>query len=315
MKCRILPLVLATGFSFFQAVNAQDGGAVSKWGTDYQQSVNLAKENGKDVLLVFTAGDDIKICKVFDNDILNQPAFTDLMSTKFELVRLEYPTNDKEQPLNLKVQNNLLKRAYRISGYPVILATDTEGRPFGMNGFQPVKPDEYAGMMITMADTKAMRDEKFAQAAAATGVEKAKIMAEAIPQLPGNLMGRYYRPQMQVVIDNDPKNETGMAETFRRVLADVDYSQKMESLGQDVQWGKMIELTEQYIADNKLEGVDKQKALLNKFAVQQRQKNLPGAIETLIQVKDIDEESPFGKQAIKVLESLRAQKLQENLVE
>ena len=298
----------------FQPSQAQNEAGVGLWTKNYETAIAEAKSAGKDLILVFTSNSDVKICQVLDRDILNQPAFTGPMSEKYTLVRLNFPREKMDQPINEKVQNDLLKRAYRISGFPTVIATDTEGRPFGMNGYQPVKPDEYAATMLSMRETKKRRDEKFAVAKAVGGLEKAKLLAEGIPVLPGNLMGRYYRPQMEALVENDPNNETGVVEKYSRILADVTYSQQMEVLGNDVQWGKMVKLTDRYIIDNKLESVEKQRALMNKFGVQRRQKDIANSIATLIEVVKIDPKSASGKQAAKVLENLRAQKLQEDLL-
>ncbi|NNE90917.1 MAG: thioredoxin family protein [Verrucomicrobiales bacterium] len=297
---------------FSTSVTAQEPAAVSKWTQNYEAAVKSAQEQKRPMILLFTASSYVKICEILDRDVLYQTEFTDAVAPSFELVRLEFPRNDPQDP-KVKAQNLFLRQAYRIQGYPTLLVTDSEGRPFGMNGYQPVTAADYAKVMNSMLDTLKVRDSKFAEAEKAEGVKKAKLLAEGIPELPGNLLGRYYREQIETVIANDPENTTGVVDAYQRLLADVDYSKEMETLAQDVQWTKMLKRTDQYISDHNLEGVEKQRALMNKVGVYQQLKDLPSSVKILIEIVNINPETDPGKMAAKSLDRIRAQKLEADL--
>lgn len=282
------------------------------WTTDYQSARKRAIAEKKDLLLVFTASDWIKICQIYDRDIINQKAFTDLVEPKFVPVRFDFPKHTSQSP-SLRAQNNLFMQAYRVTGFPTLMLTDTEGRPYAVNGYQPITPEEYGKIVLAMEETRVQRDEMFAQAAKAEGIEKAKLLVKAVPRLPGNLAARYYRPQLDEIIASDPGNETKAVPHLQKMIADVDYSNRMREMSSKVEWSKMIELTNQYITENQLAGAEKQKALFNKVGVYQKQGRTADLIATLLEIVKIDEKTPHGQRAQGILDRFRAEKLQEEM--
>lgn len=284
----------------------------SPWTEDYAAAVKQARAEDKDLLVVFTGTDWIEICQVFHDEILTAPDFLEAASEHFVFVKLEFP-RDNRLPRGLAQQNQLLRDAYRVRGFPTVVLTDPDGRPFGLNGYQPVTPAQYAGQMLSIRKAFETRRKTAAEAEGLEGLARAEKLAAGIPELPGNLSARYYREAMEEVVSLDPRNELKMTPGFRKLIADVDYSAEMQRLAADVQWGRMIELTDSYIRDNRLEGASLQKALLNKAGVQDRQANLEGRIGTLLAIVKIDPESGYGKEAQRQLDALRAEKLEEDL--
>ncbi|MCB1234355.1 MAG: thioredoxin family protein [Verrucomicrobiae bacterium] len=282
------------------------------WHENYDTARQKAAAAGKDLLVVFTGADWIEMCKIFDRDILFQTNFTDVILPKFELVRLDFP-KQTPQSAKLKSQNQLLMRAYRVTGFPTVILTDVEGRPYGVNGYQPLTPSKYAQIIDAMRQTRVIRDRFFEKAEAAAGVEKAKLLVQGIPNLPGNLPARYYRAQLDAVIANDPDNSTGKVTLYRRFIADVEYSDTMAKLSRNLEWSGMLETTDAYIRDNNLQGGERQQALFNKVGVYQKQSRLEDMVRTLLEIRKIDEKSPHAKRAQEVLDNLRANKLQQDL--
>lgn len=282
------------------------------WHADYQAALALAKEQKKHLLIVFTGSDWIPLCRIYDRDILNQPEFIDAVSEHYVLVRMDYPKKTPQPPAVVQ-QNQLFMRAYRVSGFPTLMVTDLEGRPYGVNGYQPVTPANYAKVIGAMRQSATIRDQYFEKAAAASGTEKASLLAKGVPNLPGNLSARYYRAQLEEIIANDPKDETGKAAKCKRLLADVVYSDRMQELESKVEWGEMLTTTDAYIAENGLQGAERQQALLNKASVYQKQGKLADLIRTLLEIVAIDAKTPQAQQAQGALDKLRAKKLQEEL--
>lgn len=283
------------------------------WFTDYQTAHAKAVAEKKHLLLVFTGADWIALCRLFDQDILNQPAFLDWISGQFVPVRLDYPKKTIQLQATV-AQNRIFMRAYRVSSFPTVILTDTEGRPYGINGYQPVPPLNYAKVIGAMRDIATDRDALFAKAAAApAGIEKARLLVQGVPNLPGNLPARYYRPQLEEIIANDPKDETGKVAKCKRLIADVEYADAMQKLEDKVDWAGMLKLTDDYIAANALQGAEKQHALFNKVGIFQKQANLTELARSLMEIVAIDEKTPQGRQAKGALDQLRAKKLQQEL--
>lgn len=282
------------------------------WFTDYPAARQKAIDEKKHLLLVFTGSDWIPLCRIYDRDILNQPEFIDAVSEQFVLVRLDFP-KETPQPASLVAQNRLFLRAYRVTAFPTVFLTDTEGRPYGVNGYQPVTPANFAKIIGTMRQMAVVRDQYFEKASAAQGVERATLLAKGVPNLPGNLTARYYRTQLEEIIANDPNDKTGKLAKCRRLLADVAYSDQMQELEDKVEWGRMLEVTDTYIRENALQGAERQQALMNKVGVYSKQSNMAEMVRTLLEIVAVDEKTPQGRQAQSMLDKLRAKKIQEEL--
>lgn len=298
----ILPLSLLVCF----ASSAQEK---TEWTDNYESAVATARTQGKDLLLLFT-GDWIPLCQKFEESILKSDSFLEEVSEQFVLVRLNFPESNRLPPA-MAAQNQLLKDAYRIRGYPAIVLTDDTGRPYGINGFQPVTAKAYTDQILGMHNLGQEKEKARDSAKSLDGIAKAEMLIEGIPDLPGNMAASYFGEEMKAVISSDPEDSLGKSALFESLLHDADYRKSMHLLAKESKWDRMIELTDSYIADQNLSGGMLQRALLNKSSVQKQIGSSRGRIETLLQVVDIDEESPYGKEAQRQLDELRSEKMKE----
>lgn len=308
---KIALLLLSTALMLFWICPVELWGEEAPvWHTDYRLAVDEAREEKKKLLIVFTGAEWIDICRTFQDDILSREAFMDTVSARFSLLNLEYP-KDNKLPRQEAVQKSLLRDAYRVKGFPTVVLTDLQGRPFGLNGFQPLSAEEYAQQIL---DIDLIHEEKLAaltEAKTLEGAAKAKRMSEGLPDLPGNLLARYYRTELEEIIASDVDDSLKLAAGFKRLIVDIEYSQKMEEFARSSKWGEMEQLSDQYIADNKLEGVALQKALLNKAGVLGLQKKTEELRKTLDRVVVIDPTSDPGMRAKKMIEEIKEGKTSE----
>ena len=307
---KILQLSLILIFSFAMSLPGQEKTA---WTDDYAAAVETAKQQQKSLLLLFT-GDWIPLCRKFEEDILSTDHFLQEVSEHFVLVRLNFP-EDNRLPEKLAAQNQLLKDAYRIRGFPAIVLTQSDGKPFGINGFQPVTPEIFVQQILDMNEYGKQKQASREAADRLEGVGMAEALIEGIPELPGNMAARYYGDEMKKVVAADPENTLGKKEEYIEMLDDVEYSKAMQMLAKDSRWDKMIELTDSYIEERKLQGGMLQKALLNKSSVQGQMGSLRGRIESLLRVVEVDHDSGYGQEAQRQLDELRAEKLRQEAEE
>lgn len=284
------------------------------WHRDYATAAVEAKSKGKAMFVVFTGTEWIDLCRKFHDEILSQPAFMDAVSSHFVLLKLEYP-KDNQLPREEAAQKALLKDAYRVKGFPTVVMTDADGRPFGLNGYQPVTPEVYAAQIASIYAVHALSLAALKEAESLNGVAKSKRLIQGIPDLPGNLAARYYRKEMEMIMAGDPDDTLAVAARYSRLIADVEYSRLMQELSRESKWGEMVSLTDRYILENKLEGEVLQKALLNKAGVQQRQENMAGAIATLEKIIGIEAKSQLGTAAQSQLDELRGIKPEEEVTQ
>ncbi len=298
--------------SELQNLDAELSGTVGPgWQLNYRSARAQAAAENKDLILLFTGSDWIDICKRLDTEILNTETFFVPVSEHFVAVRCDFP-KAIEQTDAMRAQNQLLMASYRVQGFPTLLLTDATGRPYGVNGYQAVSAKEYATILEAMRAVKARRDEKFAAAKDATGLDKAKLLAEGIPPLPGNLAAWFYRPELEALIANDLQNQTGKAVQFQRLINDVDYSKTMAQLSRNVEWAKMVSLTDDYIRGNQLKGEELQHAMMNKAGVLNQQGKTPAMVQVLLEVVAIDPATATAQRAQEMLDRMRIEKLQQD---
>ncbi|MEM7699925.1 MAG: thioredoxin family protein, partial [Verrucomicrobiota bacterium] len=286
----------------------EESPAVDAWFADYNEAVAEAKASQRDLLIVFTGTDWIEICQIFYDEILSAPEFIDSASKAFVLLKLEYPKNNR-LPREEAIQKQLLRDAYRVRGFPTVVYTTADGVPYGINGYQPVTPEKYAEVSVLVHAAGKARREIAAEAESLEGLEKAEKLVESIPDLPGNLIARYYREALEEILDLDPEDTLGRQREYTGLIGDVEYANRMQALSRESRWSEMIGLTDEYIERFELEGPPLQKALLNKAGVQRRQDNAVGMIETLLAIVKVDPESSYGVEAQKQLDTLRADRL------
>lgn len=284
------------------AISATEVRAIGIWHRDYASAMNEARTEKKKLLIVFTGTDWIEICGKFYDEILGDPAFIDTVSAKFALLKLEYP-KDSVLPREEAAQKAVLREAYRVRGFPTVVLSDAAGRPFGLNGYQPLAPKEYGEQILSI---NAVHDESLElvkKAAELSGAEKAKGLSRAIPDLPGALVVRFYRPEIDAVLAADPEDTLKLAGPFRKLLAEADYSREIQQLARESKWTEMIAVTDRHIASQKLEGEPLQGALLNRAGFERRAGKSEEAKTTLREIVAIDAQSAPGEEAVRLLKS------------
>lgn len=278
------------------------------WLISYRAGKAKAIAEKKDLILLFTGSDWIPMCETFDKDIINNGTFFATISENFVPVRFDFPKEIKQTDA-LKAQNQVLMANYRVQGLPTVMLTDSSGRPYAVNGYQALSAKEYATILTALQAVRIRRDEKFAGAETAQGLEKAQLLADGIPTLPGNLAAWFYRPQLSALIANDLQNKTGKAVQYQRLLNDVDYSRTMAQLSRNVEWAKMIRLTDDYIRGNQLKGEELQHAMMNKVGIYQSQGKFRDMAQTLLEITAIDPKSATGVKAQALLDQMRVNTL------
>lgn len=279
--------------------------AIGIWHRDYASALAEARAENKDILIVFTGTDWIEICAKFYEEILSEPEFINAVSPEFALVKLEYP-KDGNLPREEAAQKALLREAYRVKGFPTVVLTDAEGRPYGLNGFQPVSAKDYADQIL---EIERIRGEALADAAGAgevAGSEKSARLRRAIPDLPGPMLARFYRKEMEALLEADPGDEQKVRRDFQLLLAEAEYSRAIQSLAAGSKWPEMIALTDEFISANQLEGEMRQAALINRASFERRAGMNEKSLATLRQAEEIDPESDAGREAAALLKDPRA---------
>ena len=200
------------------------------------------------------------------------------------------------------MQRAVLREAYRVRGFPTVILTDVAGRPFGLNGYQELGPEEYAGQILAIDRVHEQLLASLREAEGLEGVEKAEKIRLGLPDLPGILAARFYRAEMEALLAADPDDRLELAGPFRRLFAEVDFSREMQRLAGEGKWSEAAALADRHISEQKLEGRALQTALLARAAAERRGGATDQARDTLRRVVEVDPESEPGLEAARLLE-------------
>ena len=101
--------------------------AEEAWLTDYKKAQDEAKANHKLLLLNFTGSDWCGWCIKLDKDVFSKPEFKQYASKNLVLLTIDFP-RVKQQPAEVKRQNQGLASQYQVSGFPTIVVLNGDGR-------------------------------------------------------------------------------------------------------------------------------------------------------------------------------------------
>jgi len=289
-------------FAFVAAVlAAAEAQASSPWTPGFEKASQRAIHNGNDILLVFTARRFNAACRQFERYFLTKPAFAEALAPHFELVWLDVSEHGGDQEGSPAFR---LRRRFEVNSFPAVILTNSVGQPYAYTGLRPGSLDKYLDYLEQLRQKNIARKELLLQARQARGLPRASLLARSIPELGRNRSAKFYGDIMREIIALDPGNESPKTLAIRRQLADWGYAERMRDLDQELRWSEMVELTREHIRDQNLTGARKQAALMDRLDVQRRQEDIPGVLQTLRDIIQINPYSRHGQHASMILSKI-----------
>ena len=120
-----------------------DAPPVALWTNNYQEALNQAASEGKQVLAFFTGSDFCQPCMQLHREVLATPEFKNWARDRFVLLELDYP---KRTPLSpeLAQQNQELLAHYGVRRFPTVLVLSAQGEVIGKsNGYLGGGPEAW----------------------------------------------------------------------------------------------------------------------------------------------------------------------------
>lgn len=268
------------------------------WMSDFEAAKKKAAAEGKDLLIDFTGSDWCPPCKDLNKRILSQKGFQESASKNYILVELDYPRTEEgiaKISDETKAQNEKLQRIYQIQGFPTILLTDSEGRPFAQTGHRPFGPDQYLKHLAELQDSKVKRDAGFADAKSKKGLEKAKALFEGLSAVPEDHR-RHYTEVIDEIKANDPDDSTGLVATVKKQEAMIALEKTLQTAMGKGDSASALLAVDEFIKTHKPEGEEKQQLLAIKLNVYYADENYEAMEKVIDQVIAVDAESRYAKQ-------------------
>ena len=208
------------------------------WTQKIDQALKQAKEEKKDLLLNFTGSDWCVWCIRLEKEVFSQVEFLEEAQKHFVLVKLDFPNDKSKIPEDVAQQNDEWKAKFGVSGFPTVYLVDASGRPYAKTGYKEGGPKAYLPHLKEKREVSTKLADLLGRAEKAEGLEKAKLLDEALALLDDDLVETHYGEIVKEIVALDSKNEAGLrakynaerdAEERREVLARIDLAKRSSS--------------------------------------------------------------------------------------
>ncbi|NLH15851.1 MAG: thioredoxin fold domain-containing protein [Phycisphaerae bacterium] len=188
------------------------------WTQDFDGAVQKAIAENKDLLINFTGSDWCPWCIRLDDEVFGKEEFKKAAGKSFVLVKIDFPRDLAKAGLTeaMQARNQKLQERYGIQGYPTILLTDGHGRPYAQTAYKEGGQEKYLEHLTTLQ--QAGRTIRKDLIAAGKGdlppMDRAKLLDQALSQLPTDVMTEFYREEIDKIIELDPQNQAGLKNKY-----------------------------------------------------------------------------------------------------
>jgi len=119
------------------------------WLTDFAEAQKQSTEKNLPILINFSGSDWCGWCIKLDNEVFSKDEFKAYAKDNLILFLADFP-NQKEQPNDVKAQNEALSKTYKVTGFPTILLLDSKGDVIAKTGYQRGGPTAYVEHLKTL---------------------------------------------------------------------------------------------------------------------------------------------------------------------
>lgn len=138
INMRSLTSILVAASLASSAVAGED------WIKDFDEAVQLAQEQGKNLLVDFTGSDWCTWCIRLHDEVFQYDAFIEGTRDDFVLVYLDFPRSDAAKAaVPNPDRNRELAQVHGVRGYPTVLLMSPDEVVFGRTGYQQGGVDKY----------------------------------------------------------------------------------------------------------------------------------------------------------------------------
>lgn len=283
------------------AVAAADEG----WLVDFQAAKEKAAAEGKDIFMEFTGSDWCPPCIKFKQTVLDSEAFKTGAPGSYILLKLDNPRDKSKQSPEEIEQYKKLSAEFKITGVPTVILVDAKGRPFAKTvGYGGQEPEAYVKELIAKQEVRKTRDDRLAKAEKAAGVDKAKLLDEAISGFDAELALTQYREILDEIVKLDGDNAAGLKAKYEGVLNLSAIRASLQEVMRSAAAGgpeEAVKKIDELLAEKKPQGEGLQEALFVKAQLLFRADKAQSKA-SLIAAQKAAPESNVAKQIDRIIE-------------
>lgn len=265
------------------------------WSSDFATSKKQAAESKKDLLIDFTGSDWCGWCIKLNDEVFKHEPFKAGVKDSFVLVEIDFPKDNSKLTEETQKQNKELGEKYAVQGYPTILLTDAEGRPYAATGYQSGGPEKYVEHLNKLKANKAKRDEAFASAAKAEGLEKAKALVAALDamELEDEMVANFYGDIAGQIKAADPKDKTGFGKKAAAKKRMADFQNALQELAGKQDMDGAIALVDKTIKEGGFETEETLQMMMTRAVIFAQQNKFDEALKAVDEAKAFAPNSPM----------------------
>jgi thioredoxin-related protein len=265
------------------------------WTADFTDAKKQAAESKKDLLIDFTGSDWCGWCIKLNDEVFKHEPFKEGVKDNFVLVELDFPNDKSKLSEETQAQNKELGEKYAVRGYPTILLCDSEGRPYASTGYQPGGPEKYVAHLNELRGKKVKRDEAFAEAANASGVDKAKALIAALDAmgLEDSTIASFYGDVADQIKAADPDDETGFAKKAAGKKRMEDFQEALQELAAKQDMDGALALVDKTLKEGGIEGEENLQLMMTRAVIFAQQGKFDDALKAVDDVKAAHPDSPM----------------------
>lgn len=136
-------LVIILALLITSLLQAQD------WKTNFEEAKTIAKQESKNIILVFSGSDWCANCIKLDRAIWQSKEFKQASANNWVLVKAEFPKKKANVlPEEQRNANQTLAEKYNPEGsFPKVVILNNDGKLLGILGYKKVEPTAYIEMI------------------------------------------------------------------------------------------------------------------------------------------------------------------------
>lgn len=263
------------------------------WVSDFEAAKKQASELKKDLLVDFTGSDWCGWCIKLDNEVFTKDPFKAGVKDHFVLVEVDSPRDKSKLSEETQKQNEKLVEKYAIQGYPTILLCDADGRPYAATGYQEGGPENYVEHLNELRGRKVAFNEAVKKAGEAEGVDKARILVDALKGLglEDEQVAAFYGDIVEEIKQADPSDETGFAKNLEMKKRLDDFKQGLMKYGREKDHAGALAHVEKAIEDGGFDKETTQQIMVTRAVILMEMKKADEALAALDEAKEYDPES------------------------
>ena len=266
------------------------------WLTDIDAAKKSASESKKDLLIDFTGSDWCGWCIKLNDEVFKHDAFKTGVKDSFVLVEIDFPREKGKLPEDVRKRNTELGEKYAVQGYPTILLCDAEGKPYAATGYEEGGPEKYVGHLNELRKNKSKRDEAFAKAAKASGLEKAKVLIAALDamKVDEKVAANFYGDIAAQIRAADPKDETGFAKKAESGKRIEEFQNSLQEFGAKRDHEGALALVDKTLKEGGFDTESTLQIMMTRSAIYASTGKFDEAIKAVDEAKAFAPESPMA---------------------